>query len=249
MRKEDLNLVSILGQSLWTDPEQSGSIARETVSAVSFLETQPERAIEKTAQALLDRANKKGMYTRFATGLNSLFPEERFILLALHSGRWSYERISRVVREPVEMVQSLAWNARVYLALSHYPAAPSKSSPQCPEYDPKRPWTQKIIDEEVSGQQKLFLQTHLSHCVSCREALMRAKEVYYKVQALIESQQSSANPGLSEQLQRIAEQGYKARNPGTRDLGDHLGTFFGRTEVRIVLLIWALGMLWLRFRS
>src|SRR6185437_1507127 len=175
MKVEDLKLVSSLGQSLWQQPEQSRSITRETISAATVLDPNPERAIEKAVQALLDRANQKGMYARIPNGFHALFPEERFILLALHQGRWSYERIARVVREPIEQIQTLAWNARVYLALSHYPTAPKTASASCPEYDPQRPWTQRFVDEELSGRERVFLQTHLSRCASCREALVRTK--------------------------------------------------------------------------
>src|ERR1700746_2093587 len=104
MNQNDLNLVSNLGQSLWAQPEQSPAITRETLAAATLLDSNPERALECALQALLDRANKKGMYARVPTGFNALFPEERFILLALHQGRWSYARIARVVRESVEMV-------------------------------------------------------------------------------------------------------------------------------------------------
>ena len=249
MKTEDLKLVSNLGQSLWAQPEQSAAITRETVSAVSFLDSNPERAIEKTAQALLDRANLKGMYARVPTGFNALFPEERFILLALHSGRWSYERIGRVVRESTEMVQQLAWNARVFLSTAHYPVAPTPTSPSCPEYDPQHPWTQRFLDEELKGQDKLFLQSHLKGCTSCREALVRAKDVYYRVQTQIETMETKvAQPGLTAQLHTLVEQGQKLRYPVSTDLAENLFTYLARPEVRIVAAIWAVGMIWLHFK-
>jgi hypothetical protein len=243
MRVEDLTLVSNLGQSLWFEPEQSSAITRETVSAVSFLDSNPDRAAEKTVQALLDRANKKVMYARAASGFHSLFPEERFILLALHSGRWSYERIATVVREPLEMVQQLAWNARVHLALSHYPAAPKTASESCPEYNPQRPWTQKFMDEELTGQEKVFLQTHLTSCEHCRQALLRAKEVYYSVQKTIaDLQEKVPLPGLTAQLHTLAEQGLRLRSPSTVSNWDLIATFVRRTEVRFILLAWVVAL-------
>jgi hypothetical protein len=239
----DLNLVSNLGQSLWTQPEQSRTITREIVSAATLLDHNSELAIDTTLQALLDRANKKGMYARVPTGFNALFPEERFILLALHRGHWSYERVARVVRESVEMVQQLAWNARVYLAISHYPAAPTQASASCPEYDPQRPWTQRIVDEEVGGQEKLFLQAHLTRCNECRQALGRAKDVYYKVQKQVEALETRLpNPGLTAQIHTWVEQGQRVRSPSTGSVSDGLRAMLGRTDVRLVLVGWVVAM-------
>ena len=241
----DLNLVSNLGQSLWTQPEQSQAITRETVSAATLVESNSERAVETALQALLDRANKKGMYARIPTGFNALFPEERFILLALHQGHWSYERVARVVRESVEMVQQLAWNARVYLAISHYPAAPTQASASCPEYDPQRPWTQRFVDEEVSGQEKLFLQAHLTRCNECRQALGRAKDVFYKVQKQVEALETRrTNPGLTAQIQTWVEQGQRVRSPSGGSASDGLRSVFARTDVRLVLVAWTAALVY-----
>jgi hypothetical protein len=244
INKDDLRLVSNLGQSLWAQPEQSRAITRETVSAASVVSGQPDRALEASLQALLDRANKKGMYSRVPTGFNALFPEERFILLALHQGRWSYARVARVVRESEEMVQQLAWNARVYLALTHYPSAPVQAGSSCPEYDPQRPWTQKLLDEEVRGQEKLFLQGHLSRCNECRQALLRAKEVYYGVQKKIDALEASAPlPGLTAQLHTLLEQGRQVKSAsGTGRISDGLREMLARADVRLLLLGWVVGL-------
>jgi hypothetical protein len=245
MKTNDIELVASLGQSLWTESEQSGSITRETVSATSVLDPDPERSIERAVQTLLERANQKGMYARVPTGFNALFPEERFILLALHSNHWPYERISRVLREPVDRVQQLAWNARVYLALSRYPAAPAPGTPSCPEYDPQRPWTLRFLDQEHAGQEKLFLQTHLVRCASCRDALIRAKEVYYKVQSKIEKiGKDFAQPGLTAQLHALVEQGQRIKFPKNGSPTQNILRFLERIEVRLVLLAWAVGILW-----
>lgn len=245
-QRQDLQLVSNLGQSLWAEPEQSRTITRETVSAVTVLDTNPERAAEKAAQALLERANRHGMYARVPTGFNALFPEERFILLALHQGHWSYERIARVVSESVDMVQQLAWNARVYLALSRYPSAPKQSSPNCPDYNPQRPWTQRFLDEELEGREKVFLQSHLTGCRECREALVRAKDVYYRVQKQMDLQETRlAQPGLTAQLQTLVEEGRKIRSGAVdSSVSGAMRSLFARTDVRLVLLAWTVVLVW-----
>lgn len=249
-QRQDLQLVSNLGQSLWVEPEQSRTITRETVSAVTVLDTNPERAAEKAAQALLERANRHGMYARVPTGFNALFPEERFILLALHQGHWSYERIARVVGEPVEMVQQLGWNARVYLALSHYPSAPKQPTPNCPDYNPQRPWTQRFLDEELEGREKVFLQAHLTSCKECREALVRAKDVYYRVQKQIESLEArQSQPGLTAQLQTLVDVGQKLRSGAVdSSASGAMRSLFARVDVKLVLLAWVVALTWMKFK-
>jgi hypothetical protein len=243
--------VSNLGRSLWAQPEQSLAITRETVSAVTVLDKDPTLAAERAAQALLERANRHGMYARVPTGFNALFPEERFILLALHQGRWSYERTARVVGESVESLQQLAWNARVYLALSHYPSAPKQASVSCPDYNPQRPWTQRFLDEELEGREKTFLQAHLAGCKDCREALVRAKDVYYKVQQQLEAMESKhAHPGFTAQLQTLVEEGRKLNAGGVdSSAAGALRSLWSRWDVKLVFLAWVVALVWLKFKN
>lgn len=243
MLSEDIQIVSKLGQSLWSAPDQCQKIVRETVAAVTILDSHPAGAIEKSCQALLDRANLKGFYHRHPSGLNALFPEERFILLALHDARWTYARIGRVIRETVEVVQQLAWNARIFVAAKSYPAAPVSCSPGCPEYDPQKPWTQKFLDEEMKGEENLFLQQHLTQCQGCRDGLMRAKEVYYEVEKKIRGSEADwSSPELTAQLRTLVHEGERILYPSTATPREALSRFFSRRQTQLILLAWALTL-------
>jgi hypothetical protein len=246
MNDQDLNLVTDLGYALWQDPYQAQVAVRDTVSAASLVETQTDAVVERTVRALLDQAEKRGSFARPGAQLfQSLFAEERFLLLALHSGRWSYARIARVLEETPESVQTMAWNARVHLA-SHrgYPAGSRAATPSCPEYNPQTPWTQKFLDEEMKGQEKLFLQSHLLSCSSCREALMRAKEIFFRAEAMLgevrrDSDKMGEAIGLNGLLRGWVEQGQRIRDTSRMPtIGENLIKFAKRWEVITVFGFW-----------
>jgi hypothetical protein len=264
----DLAILSELGYSLWSEAGQAQAAIRDTVSAASLIEADPAALSEKAVRALLELAEKKGMFARSSVaraGASSvlasfqyLFPEERFLLLALHSGKWSYSRIARVLDESEDTLQALAWNARVHLASDptaaksiSYPAGPKQVSSSCPEYDSRKPWTQKLLDEEYAGQQKLFLQDHLRQCGSCRGAFLRAKDVFYRVDAMVKliKQEASSREGLPDltfQLDRWIQQGQKLRQGVQPSLAKGLVRFLWSWEFLVVAGLWIGWFLWNR---
>jgi hypothetical protein len=248
MNDQDLNLVTDLGYALWQDPYQAQITVRDTVSAASLVEAKTEAVVDRTVRALLEQAEKRGSFARPGAQLfQSLFAEERFLLLALHTGRWSYARIARVLGESPDSVQTMAWNARVHLASNRgYPAGSRAATPSCPEYNAQTPWTQKFLDEEVKGQEKLFLQNHLVACSSCRDALMRAKEVFYRAESMLaevrrDSDRKGQSVGLNGLLRQWVEQGQEIRKSSrVPSVQQNLTTFFKRWEVLAVLGFWVL---------
>jgi hypothetical protein len=187
----DLETYSKIGSALWLDPSYSEQSSLETLAAVSLLELSAERTLEKASAALLARAKNVGVTSH--TQLNREFlnqhffrlsAEDRFILVSLHLGKWSYQRLGRIFSKTEDEIQELAWGARLQFSSSmRYPAGPSGSSAQCPSYDSSRPWTQRFLDDEIaSGRDRLFLQTHLLACDSCNQALNRWRESYFKIE-------------------------------------------------------------------
>jgi hypothetical protein len=269
MLKKDIRFLSELGYSLWDDPESAHGLVRDTVSVIALAEKDSLIASEKAVRALLAQAEKRGMVVqpRMAQPLlqpgalatqdpllafQYLFAEERVILLALHSGKWSYERTARAIGETIDSLQSLAWSARVHLAFNQrYPAGSKPISASCPEYDSRKPWTQKYLDDEYRGEEKLFLSNHLIGCSSCREALMRAKEVFFQVEAMVADVSRMASikaerSGLALELGHWIDQGQRFRTPSPptkREIALH---FFTRWDVALVCLLW---VFWAFFRK
>jgi hypothetical protein len=269
MLKKDIRFLSELSFSLWSDPESGQALVRDTVSVIALAEKDPLIASEKAVRALLAQAEKRGMIVqpRLAQPLlqpgalatqdplesfQYLFVEERVILLALHSGNWSYERIARVIGETTDSLQALAWSARVHLAFNQrYPAGSKPISPSCPEYDSRKPWTQKYLDDEYRGEEKLFLSDHLVGCSSCREALMRAKEVFFQVDAMVlevsrVASMKAERSGLTLQLSHWVDQGHRFRSPPSPTKREIALRFFTRWDVALVCFVW---IFWTFFRK
>lgn len=255
LQSEDLKTFVRVGKALWVDPVRSERSTVETLAAVTLLHLTPERELERAAASLLTKAKASSLETNLSIHsdfLNQNFfcltPEERFLLVVLHLGRWSYARLGRILGKTKEEVQELAWAARLELSLSGiYPSGPSSQSPQCPAYDPRRPWTQRFLDEEISSRgDLLFLQSHLQVCAQCNQALARCRNIYYKIDREI-TDCVGVSPEI-ESLQKVLIKGQFQKYPSDRTLGESLKIFFGRPELRFTWIILGTGLSFCLFK-
>jgi hypothetical protein len=246
IRSEDLKTISQLGSALWSDPVYSYQTTLDTLAAISLLDLPPERALERAATALLGRARQSSSPISFELSnqlTSKLSQEKRFLLVALHFGRWSYDRLSRILDRSVEEVQEEAWNARLEFC-SHilYPSAPSRQGIHCPEYNSSRPWTQKFLDDEITVvREKLFLQNHLMACRSCSEGLARCRKLYYQIEkemnfALGRSNSDSDDAALQlkaqvTQMKAVIRQGVLHKHRSQLSFLESLKIFLGKQDV------------------
>ena len=247
MEIQQFKAITNFGSALWMDPDLSESVAAETISAVSLMNLNDEQSFERVTRVLLDRAAKNSRQANLE-GISKpyfrLQPTERFLLMALHIERWSYERAGRVLDLNAEQVAEAAWAVRVHLASAApekskaaYPAGASLGSQgigaSCPDYDSRNPWTQKFLDEELSKRQQIFLQNHMMACDSCRKALGRCRDMYYAVDAMVPRVEVSA------QRIRVLERAWKHTRafvrPLERSVWDTLRIFMEHRDVQIVV--------------
>ena len=244
MRTEDLKTLSQLGQALWSQPRQSEQIAIETLLAVSTQELTSERAVEKTSIALLRRAQRDGSVATEKDVHNPfyrLLPEERFALMALHQGRWSYLKLSRVLGITGEEVERLAWASRLHLAsmpgLQIMPHPNGTAGPSCPDYEVDRPWSQRFMDEELPKREQLFMQNHLMACDRCRLSLARCRALYYAVEkSLPPADGPEYQGGRLERFERALLQADDIRHPSMTFVRS-MEIFLGRRDIQILLAI------------
>jgi hypothetical protein len=240
MLKEDFETIAALGNALWVDRNYSQRSTLETISAVFLMDLTSDRILEKTSQVLLDRARSKSAVTNVG-GLGQSFfrlnPDERFLLTALHRGHWSYARLGRILSRTSEEIQEQAWSARIQLGMpSAYPAGPASVLPSCPEYDYRRPWTQRFLDDEVvSGRDRFFLQNHLMVCQGCSKSLSRCREVYFKVDQ--EIKKVTQNSDFAESLESILSQAPYRKYPSERNFLETLSIFVKRREIKWVVFL------------
>jgi hypothetical protein len=202
--------------------------------------------LEKASSALLDLALRQGMAssTRDALGNGKfspffkLLPEERFVLVALHLGRWSYDRVARVVGSQSEVVEALAWRARSQIAVSQglTPFGAKLASANCPEYDLNRPWTQRFMDEEMGGgREGVFLKNHLMACDSCRNSLARCRDIYFTVERLLP--RISEDDGILKVLARVSDEGKKFRSSEAITFKDSVMAFVNQPKVQFLVAV------------
>lgn len=241
--REDLQTFSKIGKALWVDPEYSEKFTSETLAAVTLLDLTSDRALEKASSALLDCAKRRGGASNawvnshfLSQSFFRLSPEERFVLVGLHSGRWSYARLSRILGMSSEEVQELSWQARLQMSsVGAYPAGPGATSFNCPEYNPRHPWTQRFLDEEFSSKREVFfLQNHLLVCSSCERTLARCRDIYFKVDK--EISQITEDSDFMRSLERIASQSSLQKYPSERSFKESLAIFIRRPEAKLMIL-------------
>jgi len=250
VNEEELKALAQLGRAIWSEAEIAERATAETLMAVSLQDPEPERALERAASVLFERASREG--TAFLTQRNfsqiglpfyRLDHQNRFLLSALHSGRWSYDRISRVIGLEREKVEELAWSARLELSslgsvgtgrAAPYPAGAKTAGQNCPEYDPRRPWTQRFLDEEIpGGGERLFLQNHLLNCASCKQVLVRCREIFFSVEALMP--RLADDPSTIRNLRNVFQKARAMKYPSELSFRQGLQTFLGRREVQVAL--------------
>jgi hypothetical protein len=242
----DLKTYAEIGRALWADPSRSSEMAVETLSAIALMDLTQERALEKASQALLDRAVRQGMASNTLSALDTgqfgaffkLQPEERFVLVALHLGRWTYERTARVLQIQPEVVEALAWRARSQIGISQglTPIGAKIASANCPEYDLDRPWTQRFLDEEMGkGRETVFLGNHLMACESCSRSLARCRDIYFRVEAMLP--RVPDDDGILRVLAKVSTDGKKLRSNEGYTFSDSIAAFFSQRSIQILFAL------------
>ncbi len=241
IQTQDLVTFSKLGSALWIDDDYSQISTSETLAAVSLMNLNSERTLEKAVAALLERARVEGMAGNIQRNQKAisqpfyrLTPEERFVLVSLHVGRWSYQRLGRILEFTIEQVQELAWSARLQLCASgSYPAGPTAIGLSCPVYDPRKPWTQRFMDDEIGSKREfIFLQNHLMGCSSCSSLLSRTRDIHFKVEKEILG--CVGKQDFSSSLKAVLDQGPYGKYLSHLTFTQSLRIFLRRKEIQWV---------------
>jgi hypothetical protein len=246
MRTEDLNLISKLGRALYANPAQAETRSIETVAAISTLpEITEDVFLERALALMLHQAERDGTRIGVSRVENPFFrlsPKERFALFLLHSGRVSYKRLARLLETTPEEVQSLAWIARTQIASSPevrlqapHPLGTSRLKQSCPEFDATRPWTQKLLDDEMGSPELGFLQNHTSICEDCRRSLSMTRTFYYAVEKWVPVAQTGGGEeaeAIGNSMRRAVRQGrLRSGNlPSDLTMGEAFLVFFSKRE-------------------
>ncbi|MBI4926106.1 MAG: hypothetical protein HY843_09295 [Bdellovibrio sp.] len=196
MRSGDLRAFCHLGFALWADPKEAETKIYNTLITVAAININQDLAIERATSALYRQVIRENLSinqsAHFALDqpFYRLTPDERFVLSALHGGRWSYAKIARILEKNLNQIAAIAWRARVCLthtpsnSKSVYPTGSIKDG-YCPVYIIEHPWTQKLLDDEMEHSEKIYIQNHLLGCTRCLEALKQARICYYQVEKFI----------------------------------------------------------------
>jgi hypothetical protein len=250
----DLRTLAEVGKALWMDPREREVATLETLSAVMLLNLTPDRVVERAAKGMLERVTRRGRAANFRSNLDAglkpgqtffnLTPEDRFLLIALHLGRWSYGRLARVWKCSAEEIETQAWTARLRFAASEktatYPAGASSGGAHCPEYDSSRPWTQRFLDEEItSGRERLYLQNHLMACDSCRDALRRCRESYYQIERVLPriASEVEEDAQLLKAVETVSRRSLGILYPADRTFIETWEIFSRRWDIRVALIL------------
>jgi len=195
MDLRDFETITQISRALIPQTDEAQTQSMETVAAVSLLDFSDEKSIQKIASGLVQKGEK--ITGRLSSPFYRLPAQMRFALCALQKGHWSYKRICSILNINRDELTESLWAARLWLALGQeqggiVPTSALFESTQCPEYNPEAPWTQELMDDEISSKDRLKLQAHLMVCPRCQDSLNRTREIYYKTDKLIPSYNNSS---------------------------------------------------------
>ena len=255
--QEDFSTFAKISQALWVDPEASRKSTLDTLAAVSLIKNLPtSEVLERACISLLERSKRAGVGAQISTNflLNSqalnepffrLTAEERLALVALHCGKWSYQRLGRVLNRDRDGIEELLWQARMQLIPQYgYPAGHSYQSADCPEYIAQRPWTQRFLDQEIPApRDRIFLQSHLVHCLKCRAVLARWRENHFRIDEEMKRKWLSAG-AVAEDALATEDQTIKSmlrRKPSQKKLiemgfFETLQIFVQNSDIQLILI-------------
>ena len=190
--KDQIKSLTRIGRSLWGDLDRSFAMSEDSLTTVSLLRLDETRTLERASKVMLERAEQNPpRLLALQHPFYRLAPVERFVLETLHIEKWSYARIARILNLEAELIETLAWSARLKLCFQElsaeieYPRAPTTLGPMCPEYNLSAPWTQRMLDDELGKRERMFLQNHLMACEKCRKSLDLTRKLYYKIESVI----------------------------------------------------------------
>lgn len=245
MTQEDLILFSQMEQALWGDTRRADAHAQDTLAALA---TRARRSSSDGDDDFTDHAFLNLLENaHVALGAAVLQPffrlsqEQRFLLVALHRGQWSYARVAKLLRLKPDAVEHQAWSARTALArdlgVAHPTGSPDSAlaaGAHCPEYDLSAPWTQRFLDDEIgNGTRRLFLQNHAMACDTCRSAIERCRKLLYAVEEAIPV---SPNLAQAQSLGRVIERSAR--------LSQRSGWDILSRDVQWVILALSLMVIW-----
>lgn len=248
MRDQDLQLISNLGRALYANPNQARECSLETLAALSTIERLDEdQSFERATQMMLYRAERSGTQAT-AAGVHHPFyrlsPIERFTLSLLHSGQVTYSRLARLLRTENADIERVAWHARMKIgsapevkASAPYPPGTSKLHHACPDYDIERPWTQRLLDDELTPKELLFFQNHTTACFQCQRSLREARGFYYQVEKWVPL--ADAEAFTPRDYERMVREAQLRRGEFPKDLsaGEAIALFLSRKETLVFLAI------------
>ncbi len=249
IQQSELNVLASLGTAIWADSDLCERNVLDTVSAASLFDLTPEKTLEKACRGLLERAKgqaESSAWIQNPSVFNKVFyrlsPEERFVLTAVHLGHWSYDRLVRILDRSKEEVQEVLWHARVVMNEGGpYPAGPAFSGPNCPEYNPRVPWTQRFLDnEELQGKNRFFLSQHMLTCSTCAGAMARCRALYFRVDQ--EIVKNIGVPEFGHSLRKVLEESPLHQYSSDLSVGKSLQIFFQKSDTRFMLFLF-LGLI------
>lgn len=271
MEGEDFRFLTEMSQALYSDKSVARARALEIMALLSVPQlshrasslpaalskdlnrpfVEGENELVKAVKMLLYRAEKEGL-SAVSSGLNHPFFRltvyERAILMMLHSKRCSYKKCSQLIGLTSEEIEKVGWHARLKLSSqievrgeTPHPPGAQKEKNACPEYFEDRPWTQRLLDDELKAVELTKIQNHLLVCVACSRSLQMTRKFYYAIekwipQSIVDSDQAR---DLKE-LRRIQIE--SGLIPKDITVTEGLKIFLSRAEV-IVSLALLLGLL------
>ena len=244
---DSIRSISRISRSLWGEYGKALLMSSDTLTSVGLLKLDDQETLERTTKALVERAeNNPPRLLSLQHPFFRLAPIERFLLTALHLEHWSYSRIARVLGVEARLIAPWAWATRMKLCFqetSHsgdleYPKGPTSLGPACPEFDISEPWTQRLLDDECGKRERVFLQSHLMVCATCRKSLDATRKMVFRVESMIPVKEAARETeAAADELSRIWQEGEASYRPLKTTFKQSLNSYFNRTSVQYALII------------
>lgn len=245
---DSIKSLTRISRSLWGDLDRSVAISEDALTSVSLLQLSDERTLERASKVLIERAEKNPpKLLTLQHPFYRLAPLERFLLTALHIEKWPYSKICRTLSLDSNLLESWAWAIRMKFMFQElstdlkYPRGPAKLGPMCPDYNASAPWTQRLLDDELTKRDRVFLQGHLVACEECRKSLELARKLFFKIESLIPVKDAfQETEAAAARIHSAWQAGESAFRPIKTTFTESMVVFLSKTQIQFTLAAFTL---------
>lgn len=177
------DILTVAARVLVSDPDQAHPFILEALIPRALKEPNDERLAQHVLQQWAREQGQRWNASE-ETDLNQpiqrVLPWRRMLLTLASDLKLSYANSALWMGMSESQTVLELWKTRAELARPYTAPAAIPTSDACPEWIPERPWVQTYVDGFMPRFERVFVESHVLECDSCRAAVLNTRTMIQK---------------------------------------------------------------------